>query len=405
MKSKIFDLIRQERARQESTINLIASENYAPWGVLEVAGSVLTNKYAEGSPGNRFYAGCEVVDRVEQEAIDLYKKLFNAEYVNVQPHSGSMANAIVYHALLKPGDTILGMDLSAGGHLTHGYKVNFSGQLFNAVSYGVDPVTEQIDFLEIDRLARQHRPKLIIAGASAYARTIDFSRFSAIAHSIGALLLADISHIAGLVAVGLHPSPFPHADVVTATTHKTLRGPRGGLIFAKEALGPTLSRAVMPGLQGGPLMHIVAAKALAASNALEPSFKEYQQQILLNTKTMVDEFKNRGYRVVSGGSDNHLFLIDLKNQFLTGKEAEELLYAVGIAVNRNMIPFDVQSPLIASGIRLGTAAITTRGFKEAEARQLVLLIDAVLSSPHDEPGHARIRYRAKELCARFPVYL
>lgn len=404
MNPTINDLIQQERTRQEATINLIASENYAPQEILDVAGSVLTNKYAEGYPGARFYAGCEVVDVIEQRAIDLFKELFNAEYANVQAHSGSMANAIVYQALLNPGDTILGMSLSAGGHLTHGYKVNFSGKWFNAVSYGVDPVTERINYDDVERLAREHKPKLIIAGASAYSRLIDFERFASIAHSVGALLLADIAHTAGLVAARVHPSPFPYADVVTGTTHKTLRGPRGGFILAKASYGPALNKAVMPGLQGGPLMHIVAAKALAAERALRPSFKEYQKQIMLNTAAMIEAFKARGYRIVSDGSDNHLFLIDLKDKELTGKRAEELLHSVGIILNRNMIPFDTASPLVTSGIRLGTAALTTRGFKEKEAREVAALIDAVLASPSDKELYEKVALRVKTLSELFPIY-
>lgn len=400
MHPSIKDIINQEGVRQEATINLIASENYAPREVLEAAGSVLTNKYAEGYPGARYYAGCEIVDVIEQRAIDGFKKLFDAEYANVQPHSGSMANAIVYHAFLNPGDTILGMSLSAGGHLTHGYKVNFSGKWFNAVSYGVSKETEYIDYDEVERLAQIHKPKMIIAGASAYSRTIDFGKFAAIAESVGALLVADIAHIAGLIAAGLHPSPFPYADIVTGTTHKTFRGPRGGFILAREKYGAALNRATMPGMQGGPLMHIIAAKAVAVENALKPEFKKYQEQVLLNTAVMVNEFKARGYRVVSGGSDTHLFLIDLSGVSLTGKAAEELLQSVGITVNRNMIPFDTQSPLLSSGIRIGTAAITTRGFKEAGARRVVELIDALLkhSSEND-----LVKNQVAELLASFPL--
>ncbi len=396
--------IAQEERRIEETIDLIASENYAYQEVVEATGSVLTNKYAEGYPGMRYYGGCEQVDHIETIARDRLKKLFNAEHANVQPHSGAQANMAAYYALLNPGDTILGMSLSSGGHLTHGYPINFSGKWYKAVNYGVDKETEKLDYQAIAALAREHKPKLIIAGASAYSRTIDFAQFRAIADEVGAFLLVDMAHIAGLVAAGIHPSPISYADVVTSTTHKTLRGPRGGFILSKASLAKKIDSAVMPGIQGGPQMHHIAAKAVGFLHNLSDDFKFYAQEVVLNAQIMAEEFKKRGYRIVADGTDNHLFTLDLRSKGLTGREAEHVLERAGINVNKNCIPYDPQSPLITSGIRLGTPALTSRGFREKEILQVVRWIDTVLTYKDDQKVIATIAYEAKNLCLQFPVY-
>jgi len=409
----IEDLIIKEAQRQETTINLIASENYVSPAVLKAAGSVLTNKYAEGYPGKRYYAGCEIVDQIEQIAIDRCKQLFNAEYVNVQPHAGSQANMGVYYALLQPGDTILGMNLNAGGHLTHGHAVNFSGKWFKSVQYGVSRDTELLDYDEIERLAHEHKPKLIIAGASAYSRVIDFERFAQIAHEVGAYLLADIAHIAGFVVTGLHPSPFPYADCVTSTTHKTLRGPRGGLIMAKQEHELRLNRSLMPGLQGGPSMHIIAAKAIAFYEALQPSFYEYQVQVIKNAQAMANTFSLLGYRIVAEKTDNHMFVLDLQSLVIsgyanniTGYEAQLCLEEVGITVSRSSVPFDTQKPWITSGIRIGTPAITTRGLRESDAIEIVHLIDGVIKSrncSNRDVVFAGVKCRIKAITGAFAL--
>ena len=398
--------IAGEQRRQEEHIELIASENYASPRVLEAQGSVLTNKYAEGYPGRRYYGGCEFVDVVEQLAIDRAKTLFRAAYANVQPHSGSQANAAAYFALVQPGDTILGMSLDHGGHLTHGAKVNFSGKFFRAIQYGVSPETGQIDYEEVERLARAERPKLIIAGFSAYSRVIDWARFGAIARSVGAYLLVDMAHVAGLVAVGLYPDPIPHADVVTTTTHKTLRGPRGGLILARENedIARRLNSLVFPGTQGGPLMHVIAAKAVALAEALQPGFKEYQTQVLMNARAMCARLAARGYRIVSGGTDNHLFLVDLRGHDITGKDADAALGRAHITFNKNAVPNDPRPPSIASGLRIGTPAATTRGFKEREVETVADAIADVLDAQGAEAVIERVRAQMLELCRRFPVY-
>ena len=395
-----------ERTRQEEHIELIASENYVSRRVLEAQGSVLTNKYAEGYPGKRYYGGCEFVDIAEQLAIDRAKKLFGADFANVQPHSGSQANAAAYLALVQPGDTILGMSLDHGGHLTHGAKVNFSGKLFNAVQYGLDPATGEIDYAQVERLAAEHRPKMIVAGFSAYSRVIDWARFRAIADRVGAYLLVDMAHVAGLVAVGLYPNPIPHAHVVTTTTHKTLRGPRGGLILASgsEEISKKLNSLIFPGTQGGPLMHVIAAKAVALKEALEPGFKDYQQQVLTNARAMVDVLIDRGYRIVSGGTDNHLFLLDLIGKEVTGKDADAALGRAQIPVNKNAVPNDPRPPFVTSGLRIGTPAVTTRGFGETEVRELANWIADVLADVRDEAVLGRTRERVVDLCRRYPVY-
>lgn len=377
---EILALIKQEEQRQDTTINLIASENYVHPLVQEVTGSILTNKYAEGYPSKRYYGGCEIVDKIEQLAIDRCKELFKFEHVNVQPHSGSQANIAVYFSILKPGDTIMGMNLSAGGHLTHGHDANVSGSWFNKVQYNVDPETELLDYNEIQKFAEQHKPKIIIAGASAYSRIIDFEKFAEIAKSTNAYLMADIAHIAGLIAADLHPSPVNFADFITSTTHKTLRGPRGGLIASKAQFKDQIDKSIMPGTQGGPLLHVIAAKAVAFKLAMEPEFKVYQKQVILNAQAMVEEFKNLQYRVVSGGTDNHLFILDLRSKNISGKEAESRLNKAGIVVSRSTIPYDPAKPWITSGIRIGTPAITTKGFKETDARAIAHLVDEVLSS-------------------------
>lgn len=404
MNGDIFKLIDEEKTRQETTINLIASENYASNNILKAAGSVLTNKYAEGYPGKRYYAGCATIDKIENISRDLGKLLFKAEHINVQPHSGSSANMAVYLSQLKNDDVVLGMSLSAGGHLTHGHKVNFSGKTYNFIPYGVSPENEQIDYDEIDLLANQHKPKLIVAGASSYSRAIDFKRLSDVAKSNNALLFIDMAHIAGLVATGLHQSPIPYADIVSSTTHKTLRGPRGGIILCKTELAKKIDRSVMPGAQGGPLMHIIAAKAIAFEEALQPEFKSYQEQVLKNAKAMSDEFKNLGYKIVTNGTDNHLFLINLTNKNVTGKDVEIATEKSGITLNRNMIPFDKLSPNITSGIRIGSPAITTRGFKENEVKQVVHFIDEIIQNKNNELFFSKIKTEVEKMCSRFPIY-
>ena len=402
----LAEAMQLERARQEAHIELIASENYASPRVLEAQGSVLTNKYAEGYPGKRYYGGCEHVDVVEQLAITRAKALFGADFANVQPHSGSQANAAVYLALLSPGDTILGMSLAHGGHLTHGAKVSFSGKIFNAVQYGVDTHTGLIDYDEVERLALAHRPRMIVAGFSAYSRVLDFARFRRIADEVGAWLFVDMAHVAGLVAAGVYPNPVPFADVVTTTTHKTLRGPRGGLILARAnaEIEKKLNATVFPGTQGGPLMHAIAAKAVAFREAQSPEFRAYQQRTLANARAMVAVFNARGYDVVSGGTDNHLFLVSLVNKGMTGKDADAALGRVHITVNKNAVPNDPQSPFVTSGIRIGTPAITTRGFDEDSAALTARLICEVLDHLGDAQVEARVRKEVAQLCARYPVY-
>lgn len=402
----LAEAMRLERARQEAHIELIASENYTSPRVLEAQGSVLTNKYAEGYPGKRYYGGCEHVDVVERLAIARAKALFGADYANVQPHSGSQANAAVYLALLSPGDTILGMSLAHGGHLTHGAKVSFSGKIFNAVQYGVDAKSGLIDYDEIERLALEHRPRMIVAGFSAYSRVLDFARFRAIADQVGAWLFVDMAHVAGLVATGLYPDPLPFADVVTTTTHKTLRGPRGGLILARanEEIEKKLNATVFPGTQGGPLMHVIAAKAVAFREAQSPEFRTYQEHTLANARAMVEVFTTRGYDIVSGGTDDHLFLVSLVAKGMTGKDADAALERVHITVNKNAVPNDPQSPFVTSGIRIGTPAITTRGFDCDDAAMTARLICDVLDHPGDAQVEARVREAVAALCARHPVY-
>jgi len=395
-----------ERTRQEDHIELIASENYASPRVLEAQGSVLTNKYAEGYPAKRYYGGCEYVDVAEQLAIDRAKQLFGADYANVQPHSGSQANAAAYLALIKPGDTLLGMSLDHGGHLTHGAKVNFSGKIFNAVQYGLDPATGEIDYAQVEALALEHRPKLIIAGFSAYSRVIDWARFRKIADAVEAYFLVDMAHVAGLVAAGVYPNPVPYADVVTTTTHKTLRGPRGGLILARanDELTKKFNSLIFPGTQGGPLMHVIAAKAVAFLEALQPDFKGYQQQVVANARAMASALMARGYKIVSGGTDNHLFLVDLIERNVTGKDADAALGRAHITVNKNTVPNDPRSPFVTSGLRIGTPAVTTRGFKEAEVVRLAGWIADVLDDVANEAVIERTRQSVLEICRRFPVY-
>lgn len=402
----LAEIIAAEEVRQEEHIELIASENYVSPQVLEVQGSVLTNKYAEGYPGKRYYGGCEFVDQAEELAIARAQALFNAAYANVQPHSGSQANAAAYAAMLQPGDAVLGMSLAHGGHLTHGSPVNFSGKLYQFYSYGLHPETEEIDYDAAHQLAIQHKPKLIVTGFSAYSRVVDWAKFRKIADEVGAYLMADMAHVAGLVATGLYPSPVNIADVTTTTTHKTLRGPRGGMILAKdnEALHKKLNSAVFPGGQGGPLMHVIAAKACAFHEALQPDFKEYQQQILKNASAMARVLIERGYRIVSGGTDNHLMLIDLIGRSLTGKEAEELLGRAHITVNKNAVPNDPTSPFVTSGLRIGTPAVTTRGFKEAECEQVANWLADILDAPKNEAQLLQIKAKVHDLCRAFPVY-
>lgn len=401
---EISSLIELEQQRQENEIDLIASENYAPLSVLQASGSVLTNKYAEGYPGKRYYGGCQYVDEVEIIAIERCKQLFNAEHANVQPHAGSQANMAAYVAVLNPGDTILGMSLAEGGHLTHGHSVNFSGQFYKAVQYKVNRENELLDYEEIFKLADTYKPKLIVTGASAYSRTIDFEKLSTIAASVNALLMADIAHIAGLVAAKLHPNPFPYADIVTSTTHKTLRGPRGGIVMCKKYLADKIDRAIMPGTQGGPCMQTIAAKAIAFKLALEPEFIEYQKQIIANAQAMAAEFHKLGYRIVAGGTDNHLFVLDMRSKHLNGKIAETALSKVGITISRSMIPFDPEKPWITSGIRIGTPAITTRGMKEKECQEIAQLIDEVIAHHQNNTQLENIKKKVQNFCKKFPVY-
>ena len=402
---EVSKAIDQELNRQRNKLELIASENIVSKAVMAAQGSVLTNKYAEGYPGKRYYGGCEYVDVVEQLAIDRAKELFGAGYANVQPHSGAQANMAVFFALLTPGDTVMGMNLTDGGHLTHGSPVNMSGKYFKIVPYGVSEKTEMLDYDEIQRIANECKPKLIVAGASAYARTIDFQRMAEIAHSVGAYLMVDMAHIAGLVAAGLHPSPVPYADVVTTTTHKTLRGPRGGLILCKdEEFGKQFNKAIFPGIQGGPLMHVIAAKAVALKEALSPEFKAYAQQIVENAKVLADTLQADGFRIVSGGTDNHLMLVDLTSKNITGKLAQNLLDEVGITANKNTIPFEKLSPFVTSGIRLGSPALTTRGFKEEDMVEVANIIALVLDNPEDEGARKEASQRVAALCAKYPLY-
>lgn len=400
---EIFNIIKKEQSRQDNEINLIASENYVEKSVLEATGSILTNKYAEGYPSKRYYGGCQFVDEAETLAIERCKQLFGVEHANVQAHSGSQANMAVYFSILQPGDTILGMKLSEGGHLTHGHSVSFSGRLYKSISYGVNRETEELDYNEIERLALEHKPKLIIAGASAYSRYIDFEKFEKIAKKVGAYFMADIAHIAGLIATGLHQNPAKYADFITSTTHKTLRGPRGGLIMAKKDLGLNIDKSIMPGMQGGPFMNVIAAKAVAFKLALQPEFKEYQKQVLSNAKTMVNTFKALGYRIVSGGTDNHLFLIDLRSKNITGRMAQEILSTAGIYLNMNTIPFDPEKPSITSGIRIGTPAVTTRGMGNSQMEQIVHLIDEALKNKDDAKKLENIKKKGYELCQKFPI--
>ncbi len=401
---EIVKVIRLETERQEYTLELIASENFVSEAVLEAVGSVLTNKYAEGYPGKRYYGGCEFVDLAENLAIERAKKLFGADHVNVQPHSGSQANMGVYMAVLKPGDTIMGMNLSHGGHLTHGSPVNFSGQLYNVVFYGVTKDTHLIDYDKVRDLAKKHKPKLIVVGASAYSRTIDFKTFRSIADEVGAYVMVDMAHIAGLIAAGLHPNPVPYAEFVTTTTHKTMRGPRGGMILCQEAFAKAVDKQIFPGSQGGPLMHIIAAKAVCFKEALSQEFKDYQKQIVENAKALASGLQSKGYDLISGGTDTHLFLMDLTKKDITGKDAEQTLEQAGITANKNTIPFETRSPFITSGIRLGTPAVTTRGMKQNEMEIISGFIDESLNSMGDESKLNDIKAKVKELCESFPIY-
>ncbi len=401
---EVYSAIQKETERQESGLELIASENFVSKAVLEAQGCIMTNKYAEGLPGKRYYGGCEFVDIVENLAIERAKALFGAEHANVQPHSGSQANMGVYFALLNLGDTVLGMELSHGGHLTHGSPVNFSGKYFNIVSYGVNRETEQIDYDELRSKALEFKPKMILAGASAYPRILDFPKFREIADEVGAYLMVDMAHIAGLVAAGLHPSPVPYADVVTTTTHKTLRGPRAGLILCKEKYTKQINSIIFPGIQGGPLMHIIAAKAVAFKEAMSDDFKQYQKQIILNAKTLADSLMADGYRLVSGGTDNHLMLVDLRNKGITGKEAQIALEEAGITVNKNTVPFDTEKPFITSGVRIGTPAVTTRGMKEPEMKRIAELINKALMNRNNPEVLAAVKNDVLILCQKFPLY-
>lgn len=402
---EVAEAVAKEKARQQNNIELIASENFVSKAVMAAQGSVLTNKYAEGYPGRRYYGGCEFVDIVESLAIERAKKLFGAEHVNVQPHSGAQANTAVYFSQLKPGDTVLGMNLSHGGHLTHGSPVNISGAYYNFVPYGVEEDTGRINYEKVFEIAFRHKPKIIVAGASAYPRIIDFVQLSEIAEEIGAILVVDMAHIAGLVAAGLHPSPVPVADFVTTTTHKTLRGPRGGMILCKAKYGPAIDKAVFPGIQGGPLMHVIAAKAVAFKEALSPEFKIYQEQVVNNAQTLARELMNRGFNLVSGGTDNHLMLVDLRNKGITGKVAENVLDRVGITVNKNAIPFDPESPAVTSGIRIGTPAVTSRGMKEEAMARIAEIIDLALSNYSDESKLAQAGKMVEELSKEYPLYM
>ena len=401
---EVYAAIDAEEERQRNKLLLIASENFASPAVLAAQGSLLTNKYAEGYPGKRYYGGCQHVDTVESLAIERCKQIFGAEHVNVQPHSGSQANMAAYLSVLKPGDTILGMDLAQGGHLTHGSKVNFSGMIFRAFSYGVDRQTETINYAAVQKLAEECRPRMIVVGGSAYARTLDFPKFEAIAQSVGAYLMVDIAHIAGLIAAGLHPNPLPYADFVTTTTHKTLRGPRGGVVMCKAEHAKAIDKFVFPGMQGGPLMHVIAAKAVAFKEALSPAFKRYQQQVIANAKVLAQGLLDRGYKIVSGGTDTHLMLVNLTNKGITGKEADAALDAAGIIVNKNAVPYDEKPPAVASGIRLGSPIVSTRGMKEAEMKEIVALVDRVLQHRQDQAVLDEVRAQAKALCNRFPIF-
>ncbi len=401
---QIARLLRDETRRQAEGLELIASENFVSPAVLEAVGSTLTNKYAEGYPGKRYYGGCEVVDQVEQLAIDRAKQLFGAEHANVQPHSGSQANMAAYFALAQPGDTLLAMSLNFGGHLTHGSKVNFSGKLFQIVPYGLRQSDETIDMDEVVRLAREHKPRILVVGASAYPRVLPFERFAEIAREVGAAMVVDMAHIAGLVAAGLHPSPVPHAEIVTTTTHKTLRGPRGGMILCREALAKTLNSQIFPGIQGGPLEHVIAGKAVALGEALRPEFKDYQRHIVENAQVLAEGLKSAGLRLVSGGTDNHLMLVDLRPKRISGKLAEDVLGRAGITVNKNMIPWDPEKPAVTSGIRIGTPALTTRGMGTREMVLVAALIGRVLDAPGDDALLARVRGEVKDLCRHFPMY-
>ncbi len=401
---EVFGVIRNELERQRNYLELIASENIVSEAVLEAQGSIFTNKYAEGYPSKRYYGGCDYADEVENLAIDRAKELFQAEYANVQPHSGSQANMAVYFAALNPGDKVLGMDLAHGGHLTHGSPVNFSGKLFNFISYGIDRETGQIDMAEVERVAHEHRPRMIVAGASAYPRLIDFEAFRAIADQIDALFMVDMAHIAGLIAAGVHPSPVPYADYITTTTHKTMRGPRGGLILAKEEYGRSLNSNIFPGIQGGPLMHVIAAKAVGFKEAMTQEFILYQEQVVKNSKALAAALNHHNYKLVSGGSDNHLLLVDLTNKEITGKDAEEVLEAAGLTVNKNAIPFDTQSRFVTGGIRIGTPAVTSRGLKETEMKLVAEWINRAILNRNDQHKINQIRQEVRNLCDRFPVY-
>ena len=399
---EIYDLMNKELKRQQKGIELIASENFTSKAVMEAMGSHLTNKYAEGYPAKRYYGGCYVVDEIEDIARNRAKELFGAEHANVQPHSGSQANMAVYFSILEPGDTVLGMDLSHGGHLTHGSPVNFSGKLFNFISYGVDKETEMIDYDVVRKLAIEHKPKLIVAGASAYSRVIDFKKFREIADEVGAYFMVDMAHIAGLVAAGVHPSPVPYADFVTTTTHKTLRGPRGGLILCREKYAKELDKTIFPGMQGGPLMHVIAGKAVCFKEALEPSFKTYMEQVVKNCKVLGEELVKRGFKLVSGGTDNHLILVDLNNKDITGKEAENLLDTIGVTLNKNTVPNETRSPFVTSGVRIGTAAVTTRGFKEADMVVIAEIIDEAIQNKDGDLSALKARVEA--LCEKHELY-
>ena len=399
---EVFSIIEREIGRQEHNIELIASENFTSKAVMEAMGSPLTNKYAEGYPHKRYYGGCEIVDEVEDLARDRMKKLFNAEHANVQPHSGSQANMAVYMAFLKPGDTVLGMNLSHGGHLTHGSTVNFSGKLYNFISYGVSNENEEIDYEELRKIALENKPKMIVAGASAYSRTINFEKFREVCDEVGAYFMVDMAHIAGLVATGLHPSPVPYADFVTTTTHKTLRGPRGGAILCKEVYAKEIDKSIFPGIQGGPLMHVIAAKAVCFGEALQDSFKDYMKEVVHNSKVLSEELIKYGFRLISNGTDNHLMLVDLTSRGITGKDAEKLLDSVGITVNKNTIPYETLSPFVTSGIRIGTAAVTTRGFKAEDMKEIAYLINHVIENR--EANLDEVRIKVREMCDKYPIY-
>ncbi len=401
---KVQEMIELELGRQRNKLEMIASENFVSQAVMEAQGSVLTNKYAEGYPHKRYYGGCEYVDMVEELAIERAKQLFGAEHVNVQPHSGSQANFGVYFALLEPGDTIMGMNLSHGGHLTHGSPVNVSGKYFNIIPYGVDAETGRIDYEEMRKIAQEHKPKMIIGGGSAYSRQIDFKTMAEIAHEVGAIFMVDMAHFAGLVAAGLHPNPVEYADIVTTTTHKTLRGPRGGMIMCKEEYAKAIDKSIFPGIQGGPLMHVIAAKAVAFGEALQPEFKEYAKQVIVNAQTLADALQQEGFTIVSGGTDTHVLLVDLRAVGLTGKVAEHILDEVGITCNKNTIPFDPESPFVTSGIRLGTPALTTRGLNSEDMKEIASIIALVLKHPEDAAAQEEAKQRVAKLCKQYPMY-